>query len=255
MPKRSIPLLSLLILLLFVPGCRSHHKTTLTLSVAASLKDALTEIEHAYQQQHPDVVLQNNYGSSGTLALEIEQGAPVDLFLSASSKPMNDLEQKGLLLAGSRRDLLRNEIVLIAPLQSSLKDFSGLTDGSVKLIAIGDPASVPAGQYGQQTLTSLQLLDKIRSKFVLGKDVRQVLTYVETGNADAGIVYATDAHISTRVRIVTSAPAGSHSPVVYPVAVLKDSRSADAARDFETFLSSPAARAIFEKAGFTPAAP
>lgn len=230
-------------------------QTQLTISAAASLKEALTETETAYKQSHASVQISNNFGSSGTLATQIDQGVPVDVFLSAAAKPMDDLEAKGLIVGGTRRTLLRNTLVLIAPLDSRLQDFQGLAGNSIRIIALGDPASVPAGQYGRQTLVALHLLDKLSAKLVLGKDVRQVLTYVETGNADAGLVYATDARASGKVRVVASAPESSHEPIVYPVAVVKGSRNEGAAYDFVKYLSSPAAQAIFVKHGFTLAAP
>ena len=235
--------------------CLGSAQTELTISAAASLKDALAETETAYEHSHANVTFSNNFGSSGTLATQIDQGAPVDVFLSAAAKPMDDLEAKGLIVVGTRRNLLRNSLVLIAPLDSKLRDFQGLVDGSIRLIALGDPASVPAGQYGRQTLISLHLLDKINSKFVLAKDVRQVLTYVETGNADAGLVYATDAQESGKVRVVATAPESTHDLIVYPAAVVKGCRSEVAARMFVEYLGSPAAQAIFVRHGFTIAAP
>jgi molybdate transport system substrate-binding protein len=187
--------------------------------------------------------------------MQIDQGAPADVFLSAAAKPMDDLQAKGLIVAGTRGNLLRNSLVLIVPLDSQLHDFQGLTGTSVRTIALGDPASVPAGQYGRQTLASLHLLEKLNAKLVLAKDVRQVLTYVETGNADAGLVYATDAQISSKVRVVATAPDSTHEPIVYPVAVIKGSRNEQAARSFVGYLSSTAAKAIFVQHGFTIAAP
>jgi molybdate transport system substrate-binding protein len=234
---------------------RGSAQTTLSIAAAASLKDAVSEAEAAYAQSQPRLEFRNNFGSSGTLAVQIDQGAPVDVFLSAAAKPMDDLESKGLIVAGTRRNLLRNSLVLIAPLDSQLQDFQGLTATSVRLIALGDPASVPAGQYGRQTLSSLHLLDQLNPKFVLAKDVRQVLAYVETGNADAGLVYATDAKISTKVRVVATAPDSAHDPIVYPVAVVKGTSNEQAARSFVDYLGSPGARAIFIKHGFTIAAP
>jgi len=246
----------LLVISASLSACHDSSRTTsphvqLTLSVAASLHDAILEAESAYQSSHATVDFRNNFGSSGTLALEIEQGAPVDAFLSAAAKPMDDLEAKGLIVAETRRTLLRNSLVLIAPRDSPLKGFEGLTDRSIQLIALGDPASVPAGTYGRQTLTALHLMDKLNAKLVMGKDVRQVLTYVETGNADAGFVYGTDAAASDRVRVVAVAPESSHEPIVYPAAVVEASRNQEAARDFLQYLSSPAAKAIFIKHGFT----
>jgi molybdate transport system substrate-binding protein len=246
----------LLALTVFLCACHgawraSSSRVTLTLSVAASLQNVIVDAESAYQRDHAEVEFSNNFGSSGTLSREIEQGAPVDAFLSAAAKPIDNLDAKGLILAGTRRTLLRNSLVLIAPRDSQLKGFEGLTDKSVRLIALGDPASVPAGQYGRQTLTALHLMDKLNAKLVMGKDVRQVLTYVETGNADAGIVYGTDAAASTRVRIVAIAPESSHEPIVYPVAVVRSSRNQEATRKFIEYLSSPDAKAIFTKRGFT----
>ena len=235
-------------------GCRAPHHPTLTLSVAASLQDAIVEVEAAYARERGAVDFRNNFGSSGTLAREIEQGAPVDAIVSAGKKPMDQLDSDGLLLPGTRQNLLRNTLVLIAPEDSQLKDFDGLAGKSVRLIALGDPASVPAGQYGKQTLTSLHLYDRVSAKIVLGKDVRQVLTYVETGNADAALVYATDAQTSKRVRVVTVAPDASHDPIVYPLAVVKGCRDEETTRAFLSFLNTPAARAIFTRHGFTMAA-
>ena len=227
------------------------QKPTLTISIAASLQDAMTEVEAAYESEHGAVDFRNNFGSSGTLAREIEQGAPVDLLVSAGAKPVDQLETEGLLAAGTRANLLRNALVLIAPANLALRGFDDLKGKQVRLIAIGDPASVPAGQYGQQTLTALQLYDDVKGKLVLGKDVRQVLTYVETGNADAGLVYATDAQSSKSVRVVASAPEGSHDPIVYPMAEIKTTRNDATAKAFLAFLTSPEARAIFVKHGFT----
>ena len=238
-----------LVLLVGIAGV--CHAQNLTISAAASLKDALVEAEAAYKQSHAKVDFANNLGSSGALAAQIDQGAPADIFLSAATKQMDQLEAKGLIATGTRRNLLRNTLVLIAPLDSKLQDFQGLADNSVRLIAMGDPASVPAGQYGKQVLAALHLTDKVASKLVLGNDVRQVLTYVETGNADAGLVYATDARISGKVRIVATAPESTHDPIVYPAAVVKASRNEEAARRFIEFLSSPSAQAILQKYGFT----
>jgi molybdate transport system substrate-binding protein len=234
-----------------INGCRAPQHPTLIISVAASLQESITEIEAAYEQEQGGVDFRNNFGASGTLAREIEQGAPVDAFIAAGAKPMDELQTKDLLLPGTRKDLLRNALVLIAPQDSTLKGFDGLIANPVKLIALGDPASVPAGMYGKQTLQSLHLYDQLASKIVLGKDVRQVLTYVETGNADAGLVYATDAQSSTKVRTVAVATESSHDAIVYPIAEVKTSKNGAAVRAFLAFLTSPAARDIFAKHGFT----
>lgn len=222
----------------------------LIVSAAASLTDAMQDVETAYHQEHPEVEIHNNFGSSGTLAQQIEDGAPVDVFVSAASRPMDELDSRGLLVADSRHNLLGNILVLIAPRSSKINGFQQLTEPSVKTIALGDPASVPAGQYGQQMLTALHLYDDVKSKLVLAKDVRQVLTYVESGNADAGIVYATDAQTSTAVRVVAAAPEWTHDPIVYPVAAIAKGHHTGAARQFVDFLQSVPAKAIFVKRGF-----
>jgi molybdate transport system substrate-binding protein len=242
---------ALILLAILFGGGHSFAQTTLTVSAAASLKDALVEIETAYKQSRAKIEFANNFGSSGTLAAQIDQGAPVDVFLSAASKPMDELGAKGLIAAGTRRDLLRNTLVLIVPADSGLRDFQGLTSNSVRMIALGDPASVPAGQYGRQTLAALNLLNNLNRKLVFAKDVRQVLTYVETGNVDAGLVYATDAQASRKVRFVAVAPEWTHDAIIYPVAVIKGSRSEQAARGFVQYLSTPPAQAIFVRHGFT----
>lgn len=239
----------------FLGSCRLAAQTTLTISAAASLKDAIAETEAAYQQNRAKIAFANNFASSGTLAAQIEQGAPVDVFISAAPEQMDSLVVKGLIVASTRRNLLRNSLVLIAPLDSKLQDFQALTAPSIRVIAMGDPTSVPAGQYGKQTLQSLHLWDQLSTKLVFGRDVRQVLTYVETGNAEAGLVYATDARTSSKVRVIATAPESAHEPIVYPVAVVKGSRSEEAARQFVDYLASPAAQAIFLKYGFTIAAP
>ena len=236
-------------------ACHSAYRVTLTVSAAASLQDAISEVEGAYQQRIPNVEFCNNFGSSGNLAAQIEQGAPADMFLSSAARPMDDLEGKGLIAAGTRRNLLRNSLVLIAPRDSRLQDFQGLASNSVRLIALGDPQSVPVGEYGRQTLLSLHLWEKLSGKLVLAKDVRQVLTYVETGNADAGLVYATDARRSSQVRVVAIAPESTHEPIVYPVAAVRGSRNQEAARKFIDYLAGPATQAIFRKHGFTIATP
>ncbi|HXA75717.1 MAG TPA: molybdate ABC transporter substrate-binding protein [Candidatus Acidoferrales bacterium] len=232
-------------------------EANLTVSAAISLKDALDDAKQTYIAANPNVTIAANYGASGSLQLQIEQGAPVDIFLSAAPKQMDALETKGLLLEGTRMDLLRNEVVLIVSKDSTLEisSFQDLTRANVKQIALGEPVTVPAGQYAKEVLASLGIYDAVNAKAVLAKDVRQVLTYVETGNVDAGIVYKTDAMSSTKVKVVATAPAKSHAPVIYPVAVIKASKNPVAARAFLAFLASPQGRAVFQKYGFTSATP
>jgi molybdate transport system substrate-binding protein len=225
----------------------------ITVSSAISLKDALDEIKQLFASQNPSASIDMNYGASGTLQLQIEQGAPVDVFISAAPKQMDTLESKGLVMQGTRRDLLRNEIVLIVPKDAApnVSSFQDLVRSNVERVAMGETATVPAGEYAKEVLENLGIYDAVRPKAIMAKDVRQVLTYVGTGNADAGIVYLTDALSSSKVKVVARAPEKSHAPVVYPVAVIKDSKNAALAKQFVAFLSSPPARVVFEKYGFS----
>jgi molybdate transport system substrate-binding protein len=236
-------------------GC-SRPGATLTVSVAASLQDAMAELKPIYERSHPGVKLTFNFGGSGMLEQQIESGAPVDVLLSAAPKPMDDLEAKGLILPETRRDLLHNQIVLVVPKDAAQPNsFRQLAAAKVTLIALGDPASVPAGDYGRQVLESLRIWQAVQPKLVLAKDVRQVLSYVETGNADAGIVYETDARESDRVRVAATAPGNTHTPVIYPVAVLKGCHNVKAAREFVAFLAGNLARGVFTRHGFTTVVP
>lgn len=237
-------------------ACSRPEAPALTVSVAASLQDAMGQLGPFFERSRPGVTVSFNFGGSGTLAQQIERGAPADVFLAAASKPMDELAARSLVMNDTRRDLLRNQIVLITPAGNThLNSFAGLAGSSVKLIALGEPDSVPAGDYGRQTLESMGLWNALQGKLVLGKDVRQVLTYVETGNADAGIVYATDVGQSQTVRIAAVAPESSHAPVTYPVVVLKDSRNPSLARAFVRFLEGPEAAAAFRRLGFTTVIP
>lgn len=223
----------------------------LLVSAAASLKDALGEINPLYQQSKPGVNISYNFGASGALQQQIEQGAPADIFISAGKKQIDALEQKGLLVPGTRANLANNRLVLVVPSNSTgVTSFNTLADSSVKKIAIGEPRSVPAGQYAEEVLRKLNLYDKIKNKLVLANNVRQVLAAVESGNADAGLVYASDAKISDKVKVAVVADDKSHSPIVYPMAVLKSSKNVEAAKDFLKFLSSDQTKGVLRKYGF-----
>ena len=236
------------------PRNPSSPSVSLTVSAAASLQDAMKAVQAIYQKDHPTVTLTYNFASSGSLQQQIEQGAPVDVFFSASPKQMDALEKKGLLLPGSRRNLLKNSIVLIIPQgKSGIATFEDLKKEAVKNLSIGEPSSVPAGQYGKEVLESLGLWQSVQPKIVFAKDVRQVLSYVEMANVDAGIVYQTDAKVSKQITIVAVAPESSHSPIIYPVAVIAESKQAKIAEEFVNFLASEAAIASFTRYGFLPA--
>ena len=224
----------------------------LTIAAAASLTDVITVIAQSYKAEAPNVTLTLTYGASGALQTQIEQGAPVDVFISAAQKQMDALEDQNLLLEGSRINLLENKVVLIVPKDSALglKSFDDLAKDDVKTVAMGDPASVPAGQYAQELLTNLGVKDAVEDKANLGTDVRQVLTWVESGEVDAGIVYATDAATSDKVTVVCEAPADSVKIIVYPAAILKTSKAAEQAQRFIDYLKTDECIALFEKYGF-----
>lgn len=227
--------------------------TELTISVAASIQDAMKAIAPVYKEKYPNTKITYNFGSSGSLQQQIEQGAPVDVFISAAQRQIEALDKKNLLLPNTRKNLLGNEVVLIASQKTTgIANFQDLSSNQVQRFSIGDPESVPAGQYAQEVLTSLKLYDAVKPKIVFAKDVRQVLSYVETGNVNAGIVYATDAQSSNQVKIVATAPKGSHKPIIYPIAVIQRSQNQAAAKEFVDFLSSDTAKPVFEKYGFTP---
>ncbi|MDD4170366.1 MAG: molybdate ABC transporter substrate-binding protein [Desulfotomaculaceae bacterium] len=248
--------LTFLILALFVmvsiAGCGGTKEpaTELNISAAASLQDAAGELKTLYETKNAGVTLILNTASSGTLQKQIEEGAPADLFISAGKSQMDALSQKGLIIEESRKDLLGNELVLIAGKDSNLAKFEDLADASVGQIGIGTPETVPAGKYAKETLTNLNLWEQLEPKMVPGKDVRQVLTYVESGNVDAGLVYRTDAAVSSNVKIIAAAPAGSSAPIVYPMAVIKDTKHQSEAEDFAAFLTTDEAVKVFEKYGF-----
>ena len=226
----------------------------ITVSAAASLKDVMGEIEKIYEMEFKGTKVVFNFGASGALQQQIENGAPVDIFISAASKQVDELNKKGYLLTESQSNLLKNDIVLVVPGDSkaNIKDFYGLNNEKIKVIGIGEPKSVPVGQYSLEVFKKLNILNSVESKLIYGKDVRTVLTWVETENVDAGIVYKTDAILSDKIKIIGSAPNGSHSPVIYPVAIIKDTKYVSEAKSFLEFLKGKKAKDIFIKYGFTP---
>ena len=264
MNKFTHVLFSILVLLILVSGCSENVTNTnsekkqgeqvksveLTISAAASLQDALTDIKTTFEKEHPNVKITYNFGASGALQQQISQGAPVDIFFSAAEDKFQKLEQEGLIEKKNGTDLLGNDLVLIVPKDSSkgIKSFEKLTKADK--IALGSPESVPAGQYGKETLGNLNILSAVEGKVVYAKDVRQVLTYVETENVDAGIVYKTDALTSTKVKIAATAAENSHAPIIYPVGVMKNSSHPKEAALFYEYLQSKKSMKIFEKYGF-----
>lgn len=230
---------------------QSQRQDDLIVSAAASLKDVLNDIKYAYTAEHPDVNITYNFGGSGTLQQQIEQGKPSDIFFSAGRSQMKALQDKGLMLDGSIKEFLGNKLVMITPRNGNgFTSFEDLKRLDVKKIAIGNPKTVPAGQYAMQTFDKLGLTDTIKSKLIYGDDVRQVLSMVENGVAQAGVVYSTDALTSPYVQISDVASYNTHDAIVYPIGIVKSSRQPQQAQDFINFLMAEGGRKLFEKYGF-----
>lgn len=228
----------------------SDKEVELTVSAAASLQDALNEIKTTFEKENPNVKINYNFGASGSLKQQISQGAPVDLFFSAAEDKFDQLVEEGFIEKEKGLDLLGNEIVLVVPKDSD-KGINTFEDiGKAEKISIGTPESVPAGKYAKETLENLNVWKSIEAKTVYAKDVRQVLTYVEMGNVDAGIVYKTDAQTSSKVKIVDTANENTHAPIIYPVGVIKNSSHAKEAESFYEYLQNEEAKKTFEKYGF-----
>ncbi|HAN46994.1 MAG TPA: molybdate ABC transporter substrate-binding protein [Cyanobacteria bacterium UBA8156] len=235
-----------------MPDGAIAQPSNLLVGAAASLQDALKEVTPLFQSAHPGITVKYSFAASGALQQQIEQGAPIDVFIAAASRQMDALQAKGRILVETRRNLLTNRLVLVVPRSSTgvLTDFRQLTSPQIKRISMGEPRSVPAGQYAEEVFRNLGLWEQIRPKLVFGNSVRNVLASVESGNADAGVVYVTDAKITDRVRQVAIAPKDSHSPIVYPVAIVSASRQQKSAQIYAQFLSGPLARPVFTKYGF-----
>ena len=226
-----------------------------TVFAAASMTDALQQVAKDYAKQNPKNEVVFSFASSSTLAKQVEEGAPADIFVSASNKWMKYLSEKDLTVKETEKVLVGNDLVLIAPAKSAVNSLdiakaewiNALKDS---YLSVGDPAHVPAGQYAEEALTKLNLWDKVQDRLARAKDVRGALALVERAEAPYGIVYSTDAKISQQVKTVAVFPADSHKPVVYPVSILKDHDNTDA-RDFLKYLESDAAKKVLVGYGFS----
>ena len=228
-------------------------RVQLLVFAAASLADALDEIKETYEQQQ-DATLNFSYAGSQTLAQQIASGAPADVFISAGASQAAFLQERDIL-EGAATDLLTNKLVVITRASDgiSIQDLSDLVGATIKRLAIADPAIAPAGRYSQEALTNLGLWESLQPKIVTGQDVRATMAYVESGNADAAMVYATDAAVAGGVVVANVVPQDTYTPVVYPAMIVRSSGHKDAARGFVEYLQGPEATAVFEKYGFTPA--
>ncbi|WP_419886896.1 molybdate ABC transporter substrate-binding protein [Neobacillus niacini] len=231
---------------------RQTETVELTISAAASLNEVLIEIKKNFENENPQIKLLYNIGGSGALKQQILQGAPVDLFLSAANDPFLELIQEDLIDKSTQVDLLGNELVLVTNKENpaNINGFTDLKLNQINKIAIGIPQSVPAGKYAKQTLENLGLWETLQPIVIQTKDVRQALTYVETGNVDAGIVYMTDVYISDKVKVVATADKQMHEPIIYPAGIIKSSANKKEAEVFLSYLQGKTAKTIFKKYGF-----
>ncbi|WP_408011581.1 molybdate ABC transporter substrate-binding protein [Pseudalkalibacillus sp. A8] len=247
------------LIMVLLNGCQNglnqeNDKVELHVLTAASLTDALKQIEKDFEEAHPEIEVILNFASSGTLQRQIEQGAPADIFISASEKEFNRLNKKDLLHADYTKNILSNQMVLVTNKanKSNIQNPEDLKKDQVKRISIGTPVSVPAGKYAKETLESMELWERVEDKIVYAKDVRQVLSYIETGNVDVGFVYASDAKTSSKVTIHNSIDSDLHSPIIYPAGVLKNTQHPDEAKMFYEYLQHQQSKDTFKEFGFKP---
>ncbi|MGN7403386.1 molybdate ABC transporter substrate-binding protein [Cytobacillus praedii] len=274
---KFVPILATLLLVLFLTACNSNDTTEpvkeaeepategtehaaeepklegeLIISAAASLTDAAEELKSTFNKVNPNVTITYNFGGSGALATQIQEGAPADIFMSASQKDMDTVEDLGLLLDDSRFDFASNAIVLVTKKSNdiTLEKLEDIATLDISHIAMGDPESVPAGRYGKAAFEAVGVWDKIESKMVYVSDVRQALTQVETGNADLGIAFSTDAKTSDTVKAVINIDPSLHDAIIYPAAIVKSSENAEVAKAYLDFLNSDEGKTILESYGF-----
>jgi molybdate transport system substrate-binding protein len=243
---------ALTVVLLAATGVRAQD---VTLSVAVSLKEVTEELGRTFMAAHPGVTLRYNFGASGDLQKQIEAGAPIDVFLSAAQRQMDELEKQGLIVVSTRRAFARNLLTVVKPADSKvdLAKAADLLDARVGRIAIGNPKTVPVGQYAEESLRALGLWDRLQPKLVFAENVRQVLEYVVRGEVEAGFVYTTD--VATHAQGVKEAfrPAeDTYRPVVYPGAVMAASRRPALGGAFLDLLAGAQGRAVLGRFGFQP---
>lgn len=228
-----------------------EENVELTISAAASLKEAMGDIEPLFTKKYPNVKLTFNFGSSGSLQQQIEQGAPADVFISAGQKQMKALQDKSLMVDDTCKDLVLNKLVLVGSTDTKITSINDLNTDAVKKIAVGEPTSVPAGKYADEVLKNTKIYDSVSSKLVFAKDVKEVLAWATSGNADVGFVYLSDALSNKSSKIIETIPDDLHSSITYPIGVVKSTKHSEEAKNFASFLSSEDSKKIFEKYGYT----
>ena len=238
---------------LFV-GCTGTYEPTteLLIGAAMSLREVTEDLEEAFRADNPDIAITFTYASSGALQNQIEEGASIDIFMSAAIAQMRNLEEAGLIY-GSSRNVVTNSVALIVPADSTLNisSFADVADASVGIVGVGDPDAMPIGRFAQEIFTNLGIEDEVYAKAVIASDVLQILTWVELSEVDAGVVFMTDAITSDEVRVIEIADPALHTPSINPVGIVAGSPNTEAAQSFVDFLFTETARGIFEEHGFT----
>ena len=261
--KKILGILLSLSIIMLTTGCGSGkdaqasaaspaaEEKVLTVSIAASTKNAIDEIVKNYESENHGVKIKINSGGSGTLEQQITGGAPVDIFLSASKKNMDNLEEKGLLLEGTRQDLLKNSLVLIgsSDMKDKIKSIEDLKMQKGK-IALGELNTVPAGKYAKQAFEKLGMWTEIEKKAVYQKDVTAVLTIVDSGEIETGVIYSSDAMTLKSGFIIGEFAADTHDSIVYPAAIIKETKNKEEAEKFLRYLQNDTSKEIFSKYGF-----
>ncbi|WLR48499.1 molybdate ABC transporter substrate-binding protein [Halobacillus litoralis] len=252
---RKLTWISCSMILLFLCSCASSSdssETTVRIAAAASLKDVMEKLTPLFEEQY-EIEIETIYGGSGKLARQIEQGAPVDAFLSADLRWIELLKKQNLVEKDTYIEFATNRIVLISDdSKNRLNTIQELRLKENEQLAVGNPDSVPAGTYTKQALERIQLWGRLKDKVVFGSDVRQVLAYVESGQVDYGFVYASDAMISDQVTSLTQVAPTLHDSIIYPGIVISKSRTKEQGQQFLTFLTSDRATEIFKAYGFNP---
>jgi len=258
--KRSLMVMSVILILAMaliafvaLSPADSDVRSEVTVSAAASLTESFTEVERKFEESHPDIDIILNLAGSGTLRMQIEAGAPIDVFASASQKHMDLLGSEDMIYADTRHDFAENSLVMIVSRSSenTIRSLEDLTDGSITKIAIGDPAIAPVGKYTKGALEAASLWDDVSGKLIYAESVKQVLVYVESGEVDAGFVYMTDAMASDMDKIEVVAQIPVSTSIKYPIAVVSSSDEVEASQEFIDYVISNEGKGIFVKYGFT----
>ncbi|MFS1513945.1 molybdate ABC transporter substrate-binding protein [Chengkuizengella sp. SCS-71B] len=255
--KLTLKISICLFFILLISSCTTQNNSgrdviELNISAASSLTNALYEIKNEFEKNNTDINLIYNFGASGTLASQIKQGAPIDVFFPANQQYMDEVVKLGLIESNDIVNLLSNQIVLITKNDSDLyiDSLDELLDPKITSIAVGDPKVVPAGSYTKLLLKNLELWQELESKFIFSTNVRQALNFADTGNVDVAFVYKSDALQSNQSKIIYVADQTISDSITYPIGIINDTKNKKLAETFITFLQNEVSQNIFKEYGF-----